>query len=104
VLINQPDLHLSRYSRPCPVVWDFDTENTVRLARMAVEARVFSAFMKYQRDTTAFLHRRTTQGQSMTILAAREDFPDGKRKRSKLYRKKVNNFYDSLIEKSNKGL
>jgi pyruvate/2-oxoacid:ferredoxin oxidoreductase beta subunit len=29
---------------PCPVSWGFDTENTVRIARMAVEARIFPLY------------------------------------------------------------
>ena len=29
---------------PCPLSWGFDTENTVRIARMAVEARVFPLY------------------------------------------------------------
>lgn len=29
---------------PCPAAWGFDTENTVRIARMAVEARIFPLY------------------------------------------------------------
>jgi pyruvate/2-oxoacid:ferredoxin oxidoreductase beta subunit len=29
---------------PCPMTWGFETENTVRIARMAVEARIFPLY------------------------------------------------------------
>ncbi len=88
---------------PCPVAWDFDPENTVRLARMAVESRVFPLYEiaeGYYRVSAQENNPRTAND----YLSRQGRFSGWKKKKIEGLQEEVNNSYDNLIEKSNKGL
>jgi pyruvate/2-oxoacid:ferredoxin oxidoreductase beta subunit len=75
---------------PCPTDWGFDTENTVRIARMAVEARVFPLYEiveghynitvedKNPRTVADYIHRqdRFSTWKNNTIAALQKQTDD----------------------------
>jgi pyruvate/2-oxoacid:ferredoxin oxidoreductase beta subunit len=88
---------------PCPVAWDFDSENTVRLARIAVEARVFPLYEiadGYYRISAQENNPRTVKD----YLNRQGRFSTWKKKKIEGLQDEVNNSYNNLIEKSSKGL
>jgi len=88
---------------PCPVAWDFEAENTVRLARMAVESRVFPLYEiadGYYRLSAQENNPRTVKD----YLSRQGRFTTWKKNKIDALQEEVNNAYDSLIEKSSKGI
>jgi len=88
---------------PCPVAWGFDPENTVRLARMAVESRIFPLYEiadGYYRVSAQEKNPRSVKD----YLSRQDRFSGWKKKKIDDLQEKTNITYEALIDKSNKGL
>lgn len=88
---------------PCPVAWGYDPENTVRLARMAVESRTFPLFEiadGYYRVSAYEKNPRTVND----YLNRQDRFSGWKKKKIDAVQEHVTAAFESLIDKCNKGL